>query len=248
MQYSDTSGKTGLIQECEFLTNLGDGIISGDTTLLATFTRLINARYHKVWALILESQDDWDLDDSNHTDYAIATTPLAANQRDYSFPASLDILKLKRVDLTYDGTNYYRARKIDSGIIETGFGNTTTEDADYNTTDPAYDLKANTIWVYPLATASQVTAGAEMRIEFLREPDEFTTADTSQEPGIDEPFHRMLAIGASLDYAVAKGLDVKNDLAALYQDYEARITRYYGKKSEDQALSVEAQYGMTDFE
>ena len=36
--FSDTTNKNGLIQECEFWTNLGDGTISGDTTLLAQFT------------------------------------------------------------------------------------------------------------------------------------------------------------------------------------------------------------------
>ena len=42
----------------------------------------------------------------------------------------------------------------------------------------------------------------------------------------------MVALGASLDWAVARGLPNKNDLATMYQDYEARLRKYYGRRDE----------------
>src|SRR5579872_319914 len=110
LQFSDTSAsRNGLLQDCEDNLNLGVTGITSNTNLLSTFTRYINTWYHKVVTMILEAQDDWDFDDLNNTDYPVATTPLVANQRDYTFPASLKILKIKRVDISYDSTNWFRA-------------------------------------------------------------------------------------------------------------------------------------------
>ena len=80
MQFSDTTNLNGLIQRCELLTGLGDTGISGDATLLKHFTSLINQTYHKVVTMILQSQDEWDFDDKNHTDYPILTTDLVVSQ------------------------------------------------------------------------------------------------------------------------------------------------------------------------
>lgn len=192
--------------------------------------------------MILESMDDWDFDDTNKSDYPVATTPFIASQRDYTFPSSLKILKIKRVDITYDGSTYYQAQQFDSGTFGDSFGNTTNEDYNFPTTQPAYDVKANSLWVYPLATSAQVTAGAEIRIEFFREPTEFTTASTTTEPGFDEPFHRMLSLGASMDYAIIRNLPAKNDIAALYQDFEKRLKQYYGKKNNDTKYQLSSAY------
>jgi len=246
MMYSDTSGKTGLLQSVEFFTGVGDGTISGNATYKAQVTQLLNNRYHQVVTMVLDSiGDGWDFDDLNHTNYPVATTPLVAAQRDYVLPASEKILRIKRVDVTYDGSKYYRATPIDTGAIDFGLGTAANTDAYFSTTAPGYDLLGNSLWLYPLADATHVTASAKLRLEFTREIDEFTTADTTQEPGIDEPFHNMLAVGAALDWAIAKGLAVKNDLAAVWVDYEGRLRKYYGRKNEDVQLILNSAYGSS---
>ncbi len=231
MQFNDTSGGQGLIQDCEDLTGLGATGISGNTALLKQFTRYINNWYHKVVTMILETSDDWDFDDSNKSDYPVATTPLVASQRDYTFPASLKILKVKRVDVTWDNVNWVQAQPADSKAMEFGLGSATTEDYNFNKGTPRYDLKGNSVWLYPLATAAEVTAAAKLRIEFFREPTEFTTASTTTEPGFDEPFHRILSMGASFDYAVTYQKPMKNDLFVQLQDMEKRLKTYYSNKN-----------------
>lgn len=241
MPFSETTNKTGLIQRCEFYTNVGDAGISGNSTLLKQFTALINQEYQKVVTSILNAQDDWDFDDVGTTDgstfsysnYPVATTPLVASQRDYTFPVSLKILKIKRVDISYDGTNYRRASPFDSTETSVGIGNDTNLDGNFDKTNPFYDMKGNSIWIYPLASVADVTNSGKIRIEFFREINEFASTDTTRTPGIDTPFHPMLAVGASLQYALAKNLQNKNDLAALYGDYENRLKAYYGTKDED---------------
>ncbi len=247
MTFNDTTSRNGLIQECEFLTGTGDAGISGDTNLLKHFTRLINARYHQVVTMILDSQDDWDFDDINNSDFPAFSTALTTN-RDTSIPASEKVLKIKRVDVTYDGQTWYKAEPFDSGETGLGLGraaDTAMEavvDSRFSKTAPKYDLKKNSIILYPKANSTDVANGARIKVEYTREVDEFTTADTTQEPGIDEPFHRMIAVGASLDFAVAKGTTNKNDLAAMYGDYEARLRKYYGKKNEDRMIIMKPAY------
>ena len=240
MQFSNTSDKNGLIQTCERLTNLGDGAISGDSTLLSYFTSDINETLNEIIIEIMESQDTFDWDDPNRTDYPIATTPLVADQRDYQFDA-ISFLKLKRVDITYDGTNYYRATPFDSASHLQGLGNDTDVDGRFSKTDPKYDPKAFGFWLYPRANAADVTAGAKARIEFTRSFDEFTTSDTTQEPPIDRPFHELVAVGASYRWAMTKGSDNKNDLLARYTAGIENIKRYYNDRNEDMHMVLTPQ-------
>ncbi len=150
MQFSDTTNKLGLIQDCEQWCGFPDAGITGDTTTFAQFTRNINAWYHKIVTMILESQDEWDFDDTAHGDYPVLTTPLVADQRDYSIPTTEKVLKIKRVDICYDGTGNtcYKAEPIDSGQMGLGLGNDTDVDARFSRTEPATDLVTNTIWIY----------------------------------------------------------------------------------------------------
>ena len=67
MQFSDTTTKSGLIQECEFWTKLGDGTISGTDLLLKQFTRLMNVRYAKVMARLQLITGADGAEDTNYT-------------------------------------------------------------------------------------------------------------------------------------------------------------------------------------
>ena len=206
--------------------------------MLKWFTSLINSNYHKVVTIILGSQDEWDFDDINHTDYAILTADLVANQQDYTIAASEKVLKIKRLEVSYDGTNWYKAEPFD--INERGTAtDTTSVNQDFESTKPFYDLTANAIFLYPTPTANS-TGG--LKIWWTREIDEFTTSDTTQEPGIDEPFHEMIAVGASLDWATAKGLENASNLVAKFRDYESRIKSYYGSKQQDRQIVMRSNY------
>lgn len=244
MQYNDTTNKTGLLQDCEFWTGLGDAGISGNATRKAIFTRNLNAWYHKVVTMILQSQDEWDFDDSNHTDFAILTTPLVSGQRDYALPVAEKVLKIKRVDICYDGTGNtcYKAEPFDSNEMGLGLGNDVETDARFPSSEPKYDLISNSAWIYPRANDANVTNSGIIRIEWTREVDEFVVGDTTQEPGFDEPFHRMLSLGASLDYALAKNLVIKNDIATMLQDYEQRLKQFYGSKQLDRNYILKPSY------
>lgn len=199
--------------------------------------------------MIFESQDDTDFDDQRRTTYPIETTPLVAGQRDYSIPVSESVLKIKRIDITYDGTNYYRATPFDDGVPEWGMGNPTNEDVNMIKQAPRYDIKYNSIFVYPLAVASDVSAGAQMRIEWEKNITPFTAADYTTDPndstvilGFDAPFHPIVAYGAAYEFANANNLPQLQNIKSDLVDWEARLRQAYGNKDKDTMLSLRPAY------
>lgn len=221
---------------------------NANTTTFTYAQRLISANrwLHKIWSMILDSIDGWDIDDASRTDYAIITTPLIAGQRDYTLPASLTAVKIKRIDITYDGTNYYKCEPWDSNMTGQGLGNNTAADTLFSKAKPGYDLRSNAIFVYPLATSTEVAAGAKLRVEYTRELVELTLSDITggtKVPPVDEPFHFMIALGLLFDYASAKKIpDLKQDAWSELQDYEVRLRRQYGTKDQDTHYTFQSAY------
>ena len=191
--------------------------------------------------MILDSVDGWDWDDINKTDYPVATTNLVASQQDYKFPTGL--LKVKRVEVTYDGTNWYKAEPFD--INMRGKATDTTSIAnDFSTAAPYYDAEKQSVKLYPIPS-SNVTAG--LKIWYVREPSEFTSSEVTtgtKEPGFDEPFHVMIALGMCLDWFIAKepgGVRYQATQQEL-AEYEARLRKYYGSKQADNPMSLNPAY------
>lgn len=219
-----------------------------DNTIYTNANRLIscNRWLQKVVQMIMQAQDCWEWDDINQTDYPIATTSLVASQRDYALPASLKILRLRRVDITYDGTNWYRAEPWDSTETGLGLGNDANTDNNFDKTKPYYDITNNSIFVYPMATASDVAAGAKLRIEFQREPIEFTSSDFTtgtKLPPFDAPLHSMLAWGMVYDWSIANNLkQLKADAQGELQELEQRLKWHYGRKNIDRQFVMKAAF------
>lgn len=224
-----------------FLTN-SDSTSYTDAQLLIN----INTWYQKVVSMIFESQDESDFDDARNTDYPIETTSMVAAQRDYPIPVSNAMLKIKRVDLTYDNTNWYRANPIDDGAVSTDMGaSLTNTDQNYIKQNPRYDIKYNAVWVYPAPTAADATAGASIRIEWERNVTPFTSGELTTGtvvPGFDAPFHPILAQGAAYDYAFARQLPQLAQLQQSLQDWEVRLRQHYSNKVLDRTQQLKAGY------
>lgn len=208
----------------------------------------INEWIYKIETMILDSQDDWDIDDSNNTNYPIATTNLVAGQRDYTFPVTLGITQIKRVDVTYDGVTWVKCTEMDSSMIKDNIGNDDYVDNTFSTAQPYYDMKSNAIWLYPRPT-SNVSNG--LRIEYFRDfniIDADDLSSTSLEPGFDRAFHPMIAYGAAADWLMAKSksnpslMSSANYCLSKMQDYEVRLRKYYGRKNLDEQVIASSQY------
>lgn len=218
----------------------------------------INLWYQKVADMILGSQDDSDWDDPRRTTYPVQTTPMIANQRDYPIPVSERMLKLKRVDISYDGSNSYRADPFDTGAFPQGikFSNSSSVDANFDANfirqAPKYDFSYNAIWISPMPVAADVTAGGFIRAEWFRSVQPFTTSDYSSVitdstviPGFDESFHMILAYGAAYEKANSDLLPQADRIEKDLADWETRLRVAYGRKDLDTRNSLQVDYQVS---
>ncbi len=242
MDFNNTTTLGGLIQDCEFLTNIGTANISGNATKLKQFTSFINERSRTVLTLILQAQDEWDYDDKNYTDFPIITTSLVKDQTDYALPlVGENMLKIKRVEIKYRDT-WAKAFPID--ISE--FRRETTSDSAktiFGEGSPRYDFQYGSVFLYPTPT---VASASGLKMWITRDISPFTSSDTTKVPGFDAPFHKMLSIGASLDWAVAKNLPNAGNLNDQWNDYQVRLIKHYGSKQEDRINQIKVREERMD--
>lgn len=244
LQFSDTSSaKNGLIQESESLI-FGDnsyGRISGDANLLATFTRYINEALNRVTSLILTSDGRWQWDDTNNTDFPIGVTNLVttvgSEQQDYSF--GITFLKITRVECQDASGAWQLLKPIDQVDV-----------IDQSLTDflktagmPAYyDKIGNSVFLYPKPLGTAVTATGGLKVWFQRPPSYFTISDTTKVPGFNSMYHRLVALLASRDYAIARQLPVGKDLTSLVQLQEDSLGESYALRNKDEKNKLAARY------
>lgn len=189
--------------------------------------RNVNLRYNDVVSDILKAQSNWEFDDTNTTDYPIATTTLVAGQLDYALPSSF--LKLLRVEVKDSAGNFQRVYQFD----ETQVSQALSEFDKTNGLPIWYRELANSIELYPQADASSVTLTNGLRCYFQRNITEFTTSDASVTPGFAQPFHRILSIGAAYDYAFAKQLPVANALKVKLDEMRLALMQYYSSRNRE---------------
>lgn len=233
MQYSDTTNKNGLIQDCEVLLNFPDAGISGDSTLLKQMTGLLNQAYLKTIAYALDLDPKWTWDDSNYSDLPIGSATLVSGQEDYTLPAATTsgnastLLKVLKIAV------------LDTSGIEIVLQPTSMSEADLNRLYtsggvPAYyRLIGNTVKLFPKPLTGSVTLSSGLKVYFQRSPDLFTSSDTTQQPGLPEPFHRMLTLEASMDYASARGLPNTEYLQGKLSELKTILDGFYGRNRDE---------------
>lgn len=213
----------------------------------------LNLWFQKIVSMILDSEDETDYDDSNQTAYPIFKTALTAN-RDIQIASSVKALKIKTISVCYDGVNLYRASPFDingSDLPVADAANTTANtkiDGNFARSSPRFDIKFGSVWLYPMPTAADVTAGGYMISEFFRQPVEFTLSDLTTGtlvPGFDASFHYMLAYGPAMEYCMPKQLPQlkgPQGIIATISDYEVRLRRQYSSKQVDRRYMLGSDY------
>ena len=165
---------------------------------------------------------------------------------------SISFLKIKRVDITYDGTNYYKGEPFDSATYREGLGDDDKTDTNFSKTAPQYDPKSFGFWLYPMASADDVTAGAKARMEFARAYTEYVYGDTTKEAPIDRPFHDLIAVGAALrnpglpsdQYKKLQnifGVKSMTSRGAIWSGGMGLMLAHYGSRNEDFAMDINPQ-------
>lgn len=228
-------------------------LTGAETTAYLNSDRVIdiNVWFQNVVGMILDAQDETDYDDPRYAALSTYTIPLTTNRK-YDIPTTKNLLKIKRLDITYDGTNYYRAEPVDGGEIQFGLGNETIVDGKFDKASPRYEIRGQSILIYPRANATDVAAGGQMVLDYERAAMDFTEIDLSTGtiiPGVDYNFHIMLALGPAYEYCSQNDLADKAKLyKGMLDGYEVRLRRQYGSKQTDRELTFDSFYSDTDFQ
>lgn len=228
--YYTTDKSKSLYHDALFLL----GVDRSDTTTypLEDFIRNANSWYRKANTWIWQSTGEWEYDDSNYTNLPIATTTLVAGQNDYELPS--DAQKVDRIEVLNASGDYEHIKTIDKSQISGAL-------SEYYETDGMpkyYDLVGRSIILYPAPSATETTLAAGLKIYFTRDIEEFETDDTNKEPGFVSDFHRLISLGAALDFALVTGSNKINFIREQIQLMEADLKQFYGSRQREAKVMI----------
>jgi len=232
MQFSDTTNKRGLIQHIERVVFDGEyGAITGNTERLQTFTEYINDVLNEIANTIMTLDNVWQWDDTQYTDYPIATTTLNGGQQDYLFEVTF--LKILGVEVRDSAGNYRKLKPLDFTRIKQRTYSV-TEFREVDGFPEYYDLRSNSIFLYPAPSDDQVTNTAGLKVYYQRPPVLFDATDTTEVPGIPSTFHSLIGDMAGLRYAEDALLERKvNTLAPRVQRGRDMLGHFYSTRQVD---------------
>lgn len=193
----------------------------------ATMLILINNAYERVASLIIKSDRKWQWDDSNQTDFPVATTALVANQSDYTLATSH--LKIEKVEVKDEAGNWYLLKPIDKEEMD----GTITDYAKTAGQPYEYDKIGGSVILYPAPDYSQV---ASLKVHFQRGPALFTSAEVTtgtKVPGFNSLYHDLIPLWASYDYSIANGQSNANQLMVEIVRKEEALQDDYGARDKD---------------
>ena len=208
-----------------------------DTGGYSAAERLIdfNNAQDEIQMEILKAQDGDDFDDKNYTEnFPIRPANLKAGQNDYTIPS--DMIKFKRLEISYDGTNWYYATPLDVG--EYGIH---LKSSYFSESNPRYDLRDNSIIIYPTPT-KDITDG--LKVWISRQMYQFTSSDAStgtKEPGFDRAYHKIIPYKMALEFAYDNIPEDVNKLEAKVERMLEKMRSDYSFKQQDRDTTAIAK-------
>lgn len=235
MVFSDSSTSQGIIQDITFLTGADTNAFT-----VADRTRSCNRWYYKAVIAAWRADPEWSFDDganiaasqtngswtySGTAGLAIATRTMTDDTRDYALPTNA--LAIQRVEILDSASNWVVVRPFDKTQIPY---TAVSEFMETKGVPYYYDLEGTNLRLIPAPDATQTTVTSGLRIYVTREPDEFTASDTTQEPAIAEPFHRILSLGAAYDFALAKQQATLEYFKSEVEQLLSELKQFYGHR------------------
>lgn len=219
---ASVTAKPSLIEDIDFLVGT-----NSTSFPIADKLRIINKLNYDVTSDILRYQSNWEFDDSNETDFPIATRNLVASQKDYSLPTSL--VKLVRVEVKDSGGNFQRVNQFDETQVSQAL-------SEFQKTDglPLYYREiGNSIELYPSPSSSATTLTSGLKCYYQRVIQDFTTSDASVEPGFSKQFHPILSYGTAYEYAYINKMDIAPALKLRLDELREGLRQYYSSKNRE---------------
>lgn len=202
----------------------------------AELNRSFNEWQHRVANQMWEASSDWEWNDTSRDKMPIAFANLNDGQAKYRLPNT--VFRIDRIEIKDDDGDYHPIEEITKEDISPAL----TEFREDDGFPQYYDLIDDVLTLYPAPASDDVTESEGLKLYVAREPEDFTTSDT-REPGFPRQFHRILSLGAAMDFCVANNLDNKEveirrllygdqTVDGLFPELEKAIgTRKLGKKT-----------------
>ena len=224
MKYTSSTDKQGIYEDIDFL--------CGSTSAsypIADKRRNVYQEYQRVATLIWDSDGTWGFDDSNTIDGSKATRTIANASATYQIPTTA--LRVEGVEILDNGSVWHKLIPIDYHDIE-GSPEEFLKSAGLPT---RYDLQGNEIRLFPPPGTGAVTLTSGMCVRLSRNVSAFASAATTS-PGFAAPFHRLLSIGAALDFE--RDTQQRNLLLHMKDRLEKGLVKFYSKRGAEQKLRI----------
>jgi len=85
--------------------------------------------------------------------------------------------------------------------------------------------------LYPKPGTGFITTTSGLKVYVARDIDEFTSTDTTQEPGFVDNFHRILSLGGAFDFE--EDPTKKNYLLAQIKELKVGIKEFYSTRNRE---------------
>ena len=221
-------------------------LCDADTTSYTAANLLItvNNALEVITGKLINSDGNWQYDDTNYTDLPIGTGNLVSGQSSYSFSSEyLDVLE---VMILTTGGIYQRITPFDPSEMNMSWDewvNSSTGTIP-NGFPQYYDKVGDSIRLDRSPTATYATLTAGLKVRFKRTADLFTSDQVTtgtKVPGIASPYHSLIAYMAAIPYCMS----YKKDRVALYEKKVDEMTKdmieFYTRRAKDErpVMSVE---------
>lgn len=218
-------------------------ICGTDSTSFANSDKvaLFNRHYYKAAVDIYRTSGRYQWDDSNLASVPEVTVSMTESVKTVVLPA---LLKINAIEVKDAAGNWTRLQEIDMADL----GQTITDFENTPGLPRYYDLKGNYVYLYPAPTSTSATLTSGLKFHVAREVDIFTTGDTTQEPGIPEPFHRILSLGAACDWLLVNGTsDQYNKWLGQYEQLRKELRDHFSDFNRDSRVAFKPAHRTEDY-
>lgn len=216
----------------EEIRDLCDG--DSNTTNLdnTTLLRRVNAAYEEVISLIQNSDGLWQFDDTNFTNFPIATTTLVNSQADYTFAS--DVLEVEQVSVLDVSADWQLLEPIDRHQMN-GIDPVQFEENDG--LPKYYDKQGNSLILYPAPdNGLSVTLTGGLKVTFKRTADIYTAAQFTtgtKEPGFVSQFHMLIPYKAAVPFLMNYRPQRVPLVLREIERMEKGLKQHYGRREQD---------------
>lgn len=233
MKISQTTTNDGIFQDIDF-------ICGTDSTSYPLTDKARNATRHYQKAIIDvlkacgKHQGTSDL---------TSTDTLVNGTQTYTLPA--DFLGLEAVEVKDAAGNWVRLRQIDKFELL----RTITDHRDTPGMPIEYDVSGGNVTLYPAPATGSVTMSNGIKYHYQGEVATFASTDTSPEPAIPEPFHRIVSVGASCDYLLTNATTDKYDRwRQEYEQLRTEMRNYLNSRNQDLPNRIRPAHRTSHYE